>query len=566
VSPSERPAEPAPTPELSVVIATYNRAAQLRTCLDALARQDDVAGAFEVIVVMDGSTDGTRQLLAGYRAPYPLRAIYQENAGQCRALNRGVAEAAGRFCLLLDDDIIPGPGLVAAHLLAQREGAGVLATGRLTMDPPPHADWYVLQFCGSWLRHYQRLDAGQRQVAISDCYSGNLSFPRDAFVAVGGFAVDLARGYDIELAVRLARSDLPVVYLSSASAINNDRKTSGQLLRDEEDAGASAVEIYRRHAATLSEIGLHTFADDGRVEVACRRLLLAVHFPLAPLRAVGVVLGWLGRARRWATFVRHYVFWRGVRRALGDEPAWQSLTQGVTILLYHAIGEPGERGSRFVVAAREFAWQMAWLARKGYRVLDLDEYVRSRREHRLAPGGSVVITFDDGYVDNASVAAPLLAERRFPATIFLVTGRMGGCNDWDRNGVLAGREIMSWQAARAIEERGIRLAPHGRSHTLLEGIPSDDLDGEIRGAWETLSREATRPVPVFAFPFGRYDDGTTAAVRRAGLYGACTVHRGRNWLSTPLDALRRVDVRGDRGRLAFRLAVWRGDERVRIRR
>jgi len=279
-----------------------------------------------------------------------------------------------------------------------------------------------------------------------------------------------------------------------------------------------------------------------------------------------VLLGWAGRTRRWATFVRHYAFWRGVRRALPDEGAWRSLTRGVTILLYHAIGNPGEESSRFVVSGPEFAWQVRWLARNGYRVIDLDEYVRCRREHCLPPGGSVVITFDDGYVDNASVAAPLLAERSFPATIFLVTDRMGGCNDWDRSGGLAGRKIMSWQVARAIEERGIRLAPHGRSHTVLEGIPGADLDVEIRGAWETLSRETARPVPVFAFPFGRYDGGTTAAVLRAGLPGACTVHRGRNWLSTPLDALRRVDVRGDRGRLAFRLAVWRGDERVRIRR
>jgi len=298
----------------------------------------------------------------------------------------------------------------------------------------------------------------------------------------------------------------------------------------------------------------------------CRRLLLALHVPLGPLRAIGVLLGWAGRTRRWATFVRHYAFWRGVRRALPYEGAWRSLTRGVTILLYHAIGNPGEESSRFVVSGPEFAWQVRWLARKGYRVIDLDEYVRCRREHRLPPGGSVVITFDDGYVDNASVAAPLLAECSFPATIFLVTDRMGGCNDWDRSGGLAGRKIMSWQVARAIEERGIRLAAHGRSHTVLEGIPGADLDVEIRGAWETLSRETARPVPVFAFPFGRYDGGTTAAVRRAGLHGACTVHRGRNWLSTPLDALRRVDVRGDRGRLAFRLAVWRGDERVRIRR
>jgi Predicted xylanase/chitin deacetylase len=281
---------------------------------------------------------------------------------------------------------------------------------------------------------------------------------------------------------------------------------------------------------------------------------------------VGVPLGWLGRTRRWATLLRRYAFWRGVRRALPDRDGWQRLTHGTTILLYHALTEPGERPSRFVVAAREFAWQMRWLAAKGYSVLDLHEYVRCRREHRLPPGGSVVITFDDGYADNARVAAPILASRRFPATVFLVTDRMGGCNDWDGDGPLATRPIMSWDAARAIEEDGIRLGPHGRSHAALEQLAETDLAAEIAGAWRTLSRHTARPVPVFAFPFGRYDRAAMEAMHRAGLQAACTVHRGRNWLSTPLDQLRRVEVRGDHGRLAFRLAVWRGDERIRIRR
>jgi peptidoglycan/xylan/chitin deacetylase (PgdA/CDA1 family) len=147
-----------------------------------------------------------------------------------------------------------------------------------------------------------------------------------------------------------------------------------------------------------------------------------------------------------------------------------------------------------------------------------------------------------------------------------VTDRMGGCNDWDGDGPLATRPIMSWEAARGIEEDGIRLGPHGRSHAALEQLAETDLDAEIAGAWGTLSRHTARPVPVFAFPFGRYDRAATEAMHRAGLQAACTVHRGRNWLSTPLDQLRRVEVRGDRGRLAFRLAVWRGDERIRIRR
>ena len=84
--------------ELSVVIATYNRAERLRSCLDGLGaqslREATSAVAFEVVVVVDGSTDRTRELLGSYRSPFPLKVIWQENAGQPSALNRGVARLA----------------------------------------------------------------------------------------------------------------------------------------------------------------------------------------------------------------------------------------------------------------------------------------------------------------------------------------------------------------------------------------------------------------------------------------------------------------------------------------
>ena len=91
-----------------------------------------------------------------------------------------------------------------------------------------------------------------------------------------------------------------------------------------------------------------------------------------------------------------------------------------------------------------------------------------------------------------------------------------------------------------------------------EAASAAELDGEIGAAWAILARSVDHAVPVFAFPFGQFDDAARAAVARAGLPAACTVELGRNWLAVPLDALRRVEVRGDTGRLAFRLAVWRG--------
>ena len=247
--------------------------------------------------MVDGSTDGTRALLAGYRSPYRLRVVEQPNGGQCSALNRGVAEAAGEFCLLLDDDIIAGPALVAEHLAAQRRRRR-RARGRSPgAQVPAHADWYVRQVRDGWARHYARLDAGQASLKVADCYSGNLCLPRAAFLGVGGFAEDFRRGYDTELAFRLVQSGLPLVYVPRAGAAHHDAKTSRELLRDLEREAANSVAIYRRHPAALAAVSLDRFPEDGPTEVTLRRLLLALNCPWAPSASSGrSSAAWVGEA------------------------------------------------------------------------------------------------------------------------------------------------------------------------------------------------------------------------------------------------------------------------------
>jgi GT2 family glycosyltransferase len=314
--------------DLSVVIATYNRAERLRNCLDALGGQTADGGIgpedFEVVVVVDGSTDSTRELLAMYRAPYALKVFWQENSGQPTAANRGVAQATGRFCLLMDDDILARPGMLAEHLRAQRESGGLLGAGRLTLRMPEDADWYARGFAADWARHYARLDDRSKTPTAAACYGNNLSFPREAFQAVGGFAVDFARGYDLDLAIRLIAAGLTVRYLPRAEAVQDERKGWRQLLRDKEAAGAAVLALFRREPSTLPLGGLADFHRGSPVEIASRRLLLALRVPVFPLGAVGSLFDRLSRAR-WYRFVRAYAFWRGVRRAASAEE-WARLT------------------------------------------------------------------------------------------------------------------------------------------------------------------------------------------------------------------------------------------------
>jgi glycosyltransferase involved in cell wall biosynthesis len=313
--------------DLSVVIATYNRAERLKACLDSLGAQaSGVAGAFDVVVVVDGSTDSTMELLAGYHPPFPLKVLWQENAGQPSAANRGVAEATGDFCLLIDDDIVGGPELIAEHLRVQRETGGVVATGRLSLRVPAKADWYVRRFAAGWAAHYARLDAAQTEVTAAACYGNNLSFPRPAFLEVGGFALDLARGYDIDLAHRLIAAGLTPRYLPRAEGMQDERKNWRQLLRDEEGAGASVVAMHRKDPTAFQIGGLGDFRRASRLSVTFRRVLLALDLPVVALVVPGSILDRVGRGR-WFRFVREYAFWRGVRRA-ANRKQWHRFLGG----------------------------------------------------------------------------------------------------------------------------------------------------------------------------------------------------------------------------------------------
>lgn len=310
--------------ELSIVIPTFNRAERLRACLDALNRQTASMESVEVVVVVDGSTDATTSMLETYRSRFLLRPVWQSNAGQPVALNRGIAEARGRFCLFIDDDILAGPELVAQHLQAQRSRDDLLAVGRLTLELPPDADWYARAFAMGWERHYCRLAAHPHSMTWEDCYSGNLSVSRGRLLDCGGFATDLARGFDVELGYRLIKAGCLPVYLPAAAGAQDERKRFAQLSGDAGNAGASDLALYLRDPAMLTET-LGSFAAGGPWRTALRRSLLAADIQPAALARLGPLLP--GARLRYALhkLIQSLAYWRGVRRAPGSSAIWNRL-------------------------------------------------------------------------------------------------------------------------------------------------------------------------------------------------------------------------------------------------
>ncbi|HEU4648139.1 MAG TPA: glycosyltransferase family 2 protein [Gemmatimonadales bacterium] len=314
--------------ELSVIIPTYNRAGPLRTCLDALDRQTHPVAEYEVVVVVDGSTDGTDAMLRTLSPRYRFRVIRQRNAGQPSALNRGIDAATGTCCLFLDDDIIAEPALIAEHVGVHRTHGAAIGIGNIPWIVDADADWFAGGFGRVWNAHFESLTEGRRRPAWYDCYGGNMSAPRAALLDVGGVAGDLNYSHDIELAYRLHERGLRLVYLPRAVGCEHQLKGFRELAVDCERHGAAAVELLRRHPSAITDLLGH-FGNVGPRMLAARRLLLALNPPLPLLAPIGRALYGTGAGPKWFRLTQDYCFWRGVRRAIGGSKLWHDVTRGV---------------------------------------------------------------------------------------------------------------------------------------------------------------------------------------------------------------------------------------------
>jgi GT2 family glycosyltransferase/peptidoglycan/xylan/chitin deacetylase (PgdA/CDA1 family) len=542
---------------LTVVLATFNRARQLIQCLDALAAQSVSADAYDVVVIDDGSTDETAEVLAAYRPPYRLRVERQANAGQAAALNRGIDLAGGRYCLFFDDDLAADTGLIAEHLRAQREHGGIVGLGMLRLRLLGRPGGLARHFASWWDDHYARLETGSLIPDFRACYSGNLSVPLEVLRRVGGFDASLTRSFDIELGYRLERAGLKIVFLPAASAEQNYSKSFRGIVRDFDRMGAAAIAVARRHPELLDYPPLGDFAQGSARTVLVRRALLACRAPVWPLALADRLLA-VRPPRRIYFFLQFYCFWRSVRSALADREEWRKLTRGTVILMYHALGRGGEAPSRYILPGRRFRRQLRWLRLFRYPIISLQDYVHLRLKGKLPPARSIVLTFDDGYADTADVGGELVRDVGVSADVFVVSGSVGQSNTWAAGTPLLGRRLLTWEQIRGLRDAGIGIGAHTVGHRRLPDLEPEQARREVTECRRELEGQLGKQVASFAYPYGSTSPEVQELVREAGYAVACGIQPGPNGPAVPLHALRRMEVEGNWTLATFALSVWAG--------
>ena len=224
-------------PKLSIIIPTYNRREILLRTLEGYSRQTALGGILEVLVVDDGSTDGTGAAVVASRqaSAIPIRYLREENKGLAAARNYGIREARGELLLFGDDDIIPGPTLVAEHIAwnhSHPEPTSAIlgcVTWSPEMNPTPFMEWLGLE---GVLFGFGHLFPG-KEVPFDHSYFCNTSVKRNFLVERGMFDEEFrAYGFeDIELSYRLFNQGFRVLYNPKALGYHYKRMTYADVCR-----------------------------------------------------------------------------------------------------------------------------------------------------------------------------------------------------------------------------------------------------------------------------------------------------------------------------------------------
>ncbi len=308
-----------PEPAVSVVVPTHERRDAVARLLEALAAQTADAASFEVVVVADGSTDGTVELVEGFAAPYALRAAWQENAGRAAAANHAISLARAPLLVILDDDMVPAPGLLAAHLAAHDGRQTRFVMGPAPVRVPAGAHPFLRYMAATRNEHYARLAQPGHVFHVRELYSGNASVRRDVLLGVGGFDERYRTygGEDVDLALRLQAAGVGLAFDGAAVAGEAYEKTFAQLAADMIHEGRNAVMLAREHPqAAAGQQFAEPWPQAWWWKAARRGLLALTHaIPRTRDAVVGLTsaLDRRGAPRMhlWLRFVLEYHYWLG---------------------------------------------------------------------------------------------------------------------------------------------------------------------------------------------------------------------------------------------------------------
>lgn len=228
------------------------------------------------------------------------------------------------------------------------------------------------------------------------------------------------------------------------------------------------------------------------------------------------------------------------------------LRPGVRILMYHRV-DTLPRFDQLTVSPQAFTRQIEILA-KSYRVIPLTQALTELANGKIKRN-TVVITFDDGYLDNLTQALPIMEAHRLPASVFVTSEFAAGAKQHPRYGVST-RLHMSWKEVKEwLRFPGNEVGAHSRSHPYLQRVSDEQCEAEIAGCMHDLAAAGIAHNGVFCYPSGDVTEREAHRVRASGYVAAVTVAPGVNFSTTNRFWLHRTEVTDRDTPLLFRLKL-----------
>lgn len=213
--------------------------------------------------------------------------------------------------------------------------------------------------------------------------------------------------------------------------------------------------------------------------------------------------------------------------------------------MYHKLSYAESDG--LTVTINQFESQMQYLQTNGYDIISMQELINhiTLKDEILAKK-PVLITFDDGYVNNLTYLFPYIEKHKCPVTVFLPTAYIGKCNSWDEGK----SDIMSWEQLSSAPKE-ISFGLHSHKHVSLEQLDDAQIKAELEQNMQSFEGKDINFVPTLAYPFGKFPKKRkkqlASILLELGIKAAFRIGNRHNPI--PINApffIQRLDIRGDR--------------------
>lgn len=252
--------------KISVIIPTFNRKERLAETLEGIFNQDFDKEDYEIIVVDDGSTDGTKEYVETIDKPKYFKYIWHQNVGRAANRNIGIQNSSGEIVLFLDDDIIATPELLSEHykIHLEKNNPKLVVLGYTPFSKDIKRTSIIKYYENNWDRIFKNASKNNIKYPYWFVITNNLSIPRSFICSVGLFNEDF-KNYsyeDSELGFRLLRAGMEFFFNKNALAYHNFEMDLKRSCHQQYQTGYSAAIYYSKHPELKHELSIDVAMDE----------------------------------------------------------------------------------------------------------------------------------------------------------------------------------------------------------------------------------------------------------------------------------------------------------------